>query len=92
MEYLTNGDNFLSRTGFVIRYAGCPVIWSRKLQTESVLSTAEAEYIAMSQAIQEALPVQRLAKEINCIVPIFMPTTNFCLTVHEDNLSFISMA
>ena len=55
-------DNVLSRTGFVIRYAVCPVIWSSKLQTEIALSTAEAEYIAMSQALQEALPVQRLAK------------------------------
>ena len=27
----TNADNVLSRTGFVIRYSGCPVIWSIKL-------------------------------------------------------------
>ena len=58
----TNSDNVLSRTGFVIRYAGCPVICSSKLQTEIALSTAEAEYIDMSQALREALPVQRLAK------------------------------
>ena len=57
-----NAYNVLSRTGFVIRYAGCPVIWSSKLQTEISLSTAEAEYIAMSQALGEAFPVQRLAK------------------------------
>ena len=88
----TNVENVLSRTGFVIRYTGCPVIWSSKLQTEIALSTAEAEYIAMSQALREALPVQGLSKEINCIVPLFTPTTNFCLTVHEDNLSSISMA
>ena len=53
-----NADNDLSRTGFVIRYAGCPIIWSSKLQTEIALSTAEAEYIAMSQVLWEALPVQ----------------------------------
>ena len=47
----TNADNVLSRTGFVIRYAGCPVIWSSILQTEIALSTAEGEYIAMSQAL-----------------------------------------
>ena len=87
-----NSDNVLSIPGFIIRYAGCPVIWSRKLQTEISLSTAEAEYIAISQAIREALPVQILAKEINCIVPIFTPTTNFCLTVYEDNLYSILMA
>ena len=87
----TNVDNVLSRTGFVIRYAVCPIIWSSKLQTGIALSTAEAEYIAMSQALREALPVQILEKEINCIVPLFTPTTNFCLTVHEDNISSISM-
>ena len=87
-----NADNVLSRTGFVIRYAGCPVIWSRKLQTDISLSTAEAEYIAMYQDLQEALTAQRLVKEINCIVPLLNSTTKFCLTVHEDNLSSISMA
>ena len=45
----------------------------------------------MSQSLREALPAQILAKEINCIVPLFTPTTNFCLTFHEDNLSYISM-
>ena len=88
----TNAENVISRTGFVIRYSGCPIIWSSKLQTEIALSTAEAEYIAMYQALLEALPVQILAKETNCIVPLCAPTTMFCLTVHEDNLSSISMA
>ena len=58
----TNTDNVLSRIGFVIRCTGCPVIWSSKLQTEIALSTAEEKYIAMSQALQEASPVQILAK------------------------------
>ena len=26
----TNADNVISRTGFVIRYSGCPIIWSSK--------------------------------------------------------------
>ena len=62
MVDLKNADNVLSRIGFVIRYDGCPVIWSSKLQTEIALSTAEAEYIAMSQVLLEALPVKILAK------------------------------
>ena len=32
-----------SRTGFVITYAGCPITWASKLQTEIALSTTEAE-------------------------------------------------
>ena len=43
-----NADNVLSRTGFVICYANCPLIWCSKLQTKIALSTAEAEYISMS--------------------------------------------
>ena len=43
----SNTDNVLSRTGFLICYSGCPIIWSSKLQTEIAISTVEAEYIAM---------------------------------------------
>ena len=32
-----------SRTGFVIKCAGSPIIWKSKLQTEIVLSAAEAK-------------------------------------------------
>jgi hypothetical protein len=32
-----------SRTGFIIKFMDCPIIWSSKLQTETVLSTCEAE-------------------------------------------------
>ena len=37
-----DASNVYSRTGFVIRYAGCPILWQSKLQTEIALSTAEA--------------------------------------------------
>ncbi len=41
-----------SRMGYVITYAGCPMHWSSKMQTEIALSTTEAEYIALSQAMR----------------------------------------
>ena len=37
-----NAENFLSRMGYVITYAGCPVLWCNKLQTEINLITTEA--------------------------------------------------
>ena len=86
-----NADSVLSRTGFVICYANCPIVWCSKLQTEIALSTAEAEYIALSHALREAIPLQSLAKEINCMFPLYIPNTDFCLTVHEDNNSAIAM-
>ena len=43
-----NPANVLSRSGFVIFYAGCPLTWHSKLQTEIALSTTKSEYIALS--------------------------------------------
>eukprot|EP00957_Ditylum_brightwellii_P182667 13913667-Ditylum_brightwellii.AAC.1 len=43
----------LSRTGYIIKYANCPIVWSSKLQTEITMSTTEAEYVALSQAMRE---------------------------------------
>ena len=49
-------DNVLSRTGMVIMYANCPIFWRSHLQTEIALSTAEAEYIALSTAMRQVIP------------------------------------
>ena len=45
--YEDNNDSVCvrSRTGFVITVANCPVLWSSKLQTETAMSTMEAEVI-----------------------------------------------
>ena len=46
-------DNFLSRSGFFISYASCcTILCARKLQTEIALSTAKAEYIALSTSLR----------------------------------------
>ena len=55
-----NPENVLSRTGFVIMYAGVPVFWRSKLQTEIDLSACEAEYIALSAAMREVIPLIQL--------------------------------
>jgi hypothetical protein len=52
-----------SRTGFVITYAGCPIVWGSKLQRESALSTTEAEYMAISEAFRSLLPLMDLLEE-----------------------------
>jgi hypothetical protein len=53
-----------SRSGYVIIYAGCPLVWSSKLQTEIALSTTESEYIALSSALREIIPLRRLIEEM----------------------------
>jgi Reverse transcriptase (RNA-dependent DNA polymerase) len=54
-----------SRSGYVIIYAGCPLVWSSKLQTEIALSTTESEYIALSSALREVIPLRRLVQEMS---------------------------
>jgi hypothetical protein len=54
-----------SQSGWIVFYAGCPVIWASKLQTQVALSTAEAEYIAMSQSLRDILPLIFLVQK-NC--------------------------
>ena len=63
-----------------------------KLQTEIALSTANVEYITMSQAPSETLPIESLVKEVNVVFPLHIPEPNFVVKVHEDNQSCIAMA
>ncbi|KAL7475458.1 hypothetical protein ACHAW6_001370 [Cyclotella cf. meneghiniana] len=49
-----------SRSGWFIIYANCLVILCSKLQSQMVLSTTEAEYIALSQALCDVIPVMSL--------------------------------
>ena len=87
-----NADNVLSRTGYVIMYADCPILWVSRLQTEIALSTAEAEYIALSQSLRDVIPLITLLKEINTVFPVHVKTPTFVCKVHEDNQSCITMA
>ena len=43
---------------------GCPIHWLSKLQTQIALSTMEAEYIALSQAMRELIGLRAILKEI----------------------------
>jgi hypothetical protein len=87
-----NPENVLSRTGYVIRYAGCPIGWCSKLQSEIALSTAEAEYIALSQALREVIPLITLLDELGKMIEVYTSSPDFVCSVWEDNQSCISMA
>jgi hypothetical protein len=50
-EGITDPTTAKTRTGYIILYAGCPIIWASKLQTEVALSSTEVEYIALSQKL-----------------------------------------
>ncbi|KAL7474003.1 hypothetical protein ACHAW6_000506, partial [Cyclotella cf. meneghiniana] len=60
----TDPSTAKSRSGWFILYANCPVIWCSKLQSQVALSTTEAEYIALSQALCDVIPVMSLLSEM----------------------------
>jgi hypothetical protein len=82
-----------SRTGFCLTLGDCPLLWVSKLQTEIALSTTKAEYIALSQAIRELLPMRDLFQEVGtalklkCAIPTILHSTVF-----EDNNGALSLA
>ena len=53
-----------SRTGYVITLGDSPVSWVSKLKSEISLSTTEAEYIAMSQAMRDLIPIRTMLLEL----------------------------
>jgi hypothetical protein len=57
-----------SRTGFIILLAGCPLLWKSSLQTETSVSTMMAEYVALSTAMRDMLPLKTLVKTIAKVV------------------------
>jgi hypothetical protein len=54
-----------SRSGYVITYHGVPLVWASRLQTVFALSTAEAEYISLSTALRDVIPMMDLLAEMS---------------------------
>jgi hypothetical protein len=89
-----------SRTGYIISYGGCPVIWASKLQTEIVLSSTEivlssteSEYVGLSESLRIAIVMMNLLSELQVfgiIIPKTTPTV-FC-NFFEDNAGAIHLA
>lgn len=74
-----------STTGYVTKVCGSTVAWASRLQPSQALSTAEAEYIACSMAVQQLLWQRKLLTEMH-----FTPTAGAMLLC--DNQSAIAIA
>ena len=73
-----------STSGYLFMLNGAPVSWKSKKQNCVALSTAEAEYIALSSASQECKWLRQLQTDIG-----ITPTNPTIL--YEDNQSTIAM-
>ena len=82
-----------SRMGYIITYAGCPMYWASKMQTEIALSSTEAEYIALSQSMREVIPILWLLQEAKTHgIPVLADKPKVHCTVFEDNSGAIEIA
>ena len=90
-EWSEESSSVLSRTGYIVLYVNCPIIWSSKLQTQIALSTTESEYIAFSQSLRDVIPLINLLRELRNVIPQGERTPVIHCTVHEDNKGCIDL-
>jgi hypothetical protein len=81
------GDPYTRRstTGYVFMISGGCVSWMSKLQPTVALSSAEAEYMAVCAAVQEAIHMRSLLRDLGCQQD--QPTIIF-----EDNQGCIALS
>ncbi|MBW0536871.1 hypothetical protein O181_076586 [Austropuccinia psidii MF-1] len=75
-----------SITGFVITFNGCLVVWKTRKQPTVSLSTAEAEYKALTDLTTELLWLRQFIKELS------LGLINFPIDVFSDNQACINTA
>ena len=72
----------ISIFGYVIYFCGIPIAWRSKGMKSVVLSTTEAEYMALSEVVKELKFIVQLLQTMN--VEVELP-----ITVHVDNVGAI---
>ena len=65
-NWARDADNQQSTSRYVCKVANSTVIWCSKKQATVAKSTTEAEYVALSQATQEAIYLRKLLADLGC--------------------------
>jgi len=88
-----DAENVKSRTGFIIKFANCPIFWSSKVQDLQALSTVEAEYIALSSATRHVLFILHLLEDLKAHnIDFNLPETKVYAKCFEDNAGALELA
>ena len=78
-------DSRKSATGYIFLLGGAPISWCSRLQPTVAISSTEAEYMALTEAVNEAIFLRQLLKDFQ--QPQLGPTV-----IHEDNQGAIKLA
>ena len=69
------------------------LVWASKLQTQIALSTTEAEYIALSSALREVIPIIELLREMRSkSIDVFTTSPKIYCKAFEDNSGALELA
>lgn len=85
-DWAADLDKRRSCTGYVFLLQNGAISWGSRRQPTVALSTTEAEYMALSAAIQEASWLQEFANELGDLIP------NKMVVISCDNQSAIHLA
>ena len=80
-----NKETRISIYGYVIYFCGIPIAWRSKGMKSVVLSTTEAEYMALSEVVKDLKVIVQLLQTMNI-------TVELPITVHVDNVGAICLS
>ena len=75
----------ISVFGYIIYFCGIPLAWRSKGMKSIVLSTTEAEYMALSEVVKELKFIVQILQTMN--IEVELP-----ITVHVDNVGAIRLS
>jgi hypothetical protein len=81
-----------SRTGYIIFFGGCPLLWKSQIQGEVALSTFHSEYVALSQSMRTLIWLQRVIQEIMATIGEQDSNPTIYAEAFEDNNSALLLA
>ena len=83
-----------SRTGLMVTFSNCPLLWVSKVQKEIALYNLHSEYLKLSHSIIALIILKSLIKEV--VENLFIGSENLKFvsssTVYEDNDGYIVVA
>lgn len=85
-DWASDVDKRRSCTGYVFKLSNGAISWSSKRQQAVALSSIEAEYLALSFIVQEAIWLKSLGRELDSDLEA---TT---IKIECDNLSALALA
>ena len=81
-DFASDKETRISVFGYIIYFCEIPIAWRSKGMKSVVLSTTEAEYMALSEVVKELKFIVQLLQTMN--IEVKLP-----ITVHVDNVGAI---